>query len=116
MSVNDGSSCSMLWLEPWPHHFNYLADGDTVSDLVNELRQHALMYANEIRKSNAEKCAVHQAYGRIKTLIGNNCPICWLKSEKASALEVTAHAREVDIYKCRECGFSGAFSKMTSTD
>ena len=87
-----------------------------MSDLVNELRQHALMYANEIRKSNAEKSIVHHAYRRIKTLVGNNCPVCWLKSEKSSALEVTAHAREVDIYKCRECGFSGAFSKITLND
>lgn len=93
-----------------------MADEVIVSDLVNELRQHALMYANAVRKSNAEKSVVHHAYGRIKTLVGNNCPICWLKSEKASALEVTSHAREVDIYKCRECGFSGAFSKMASTD
>lgn len=87
-----------------------------MSDLVSELRQHALMYANEVRKSNAEKSVVHPTYGRIKTLVSNNCPIYWLKSEKVSALEVTSHAREVDIYKCRECGFSGAFSKMASTD
>ena len=85
-------------------------------DLVNELRQHALMYANEIRKSNVEKSVVHRAYSRIKTLDGNNCPVCWLKNEKSSALEVTGHARDVDIYKCRECGFSGAFAKMTLND
>lgn len=87
-----------------------------MSDLVDELKQHALMYANEIRKSNAEESIVHHAYSRIKTLVGNNCPVCWVKSEKSSPLEVTAHAREVDIYKCRECGFSGAFSKMPSND
>lgn len=86
-----------------------------MSDLVDELKQHALMYANEIRESNAEKSIVHHAYSRIKTLAGNNCPVCWVKSEKSSPLEVT-HAREVDIYKCRVCGFSGAFSKMPSND
>lgn len=83
-----------------------------MSDLGNELRQHALMCANEIKRLNPDKTdEVERAYDRVKTFAGNICPACWVKDEKAFALEVEAYAIEANYYRCRQCGFSGAFPK-----
>ena len=83
-----------------------------MSDLVDELRQHALMCANDIKRLNPEKSdEVEKAYGRVKTFSGNNCPACWVKDDKSSPLEIEVYANEANIYRCRLCGFDGAFPK-----
>jgi len=83
-----------------------------VSDPVEELRQHALMCANDIKKLNPEKSdEAEKAYGRVKTFSGSNCPACWVKDEKSSSLEIEAYANETNFYRCRVCGFGDVFPK-----
>ena len=83
-----------------------------MSDLIDELRQHALMCANDIKRLNPERAdEVEKAYARVETFSGINCPACWVKDERTSSLEIEATANEANIYKCRQCGFCGAFPK-----
>ena len=83
-----------------------------MSDLIDELRQHALMCANEIKRLNPEKSdEVEKAYDRVRTFSGSICPVCWVKDEKSSALKIETEAYETYYYKCGLCGFGGAFPK-----
>lgn len=83
-----------------------------MSDLVDELRQHALECANDIRRINPENSnGVEKAYSQALSFSGSNCPICWVKDEKSSPLEIEAYGDEENIYRCRLCGFGGAFPK-----
>jgi len=83
-----------------------------MSDLVNELRQYALMCANELKKLNPEKHdEIENAYARVKTFTGNICPMCWVNNEKAFSLEIEAKASEANYYRCKQCEFGGIFPK-----
>lgn len=83
-----------------------------MSDLINELRQHALMCANEIKRLNPEKSnEAEKAYGRVRTFSGSICPVCWVRDEQSSTLNIETYAKETNYYRCRLCGFGGAFPK-----
>lgn len=83
-----------------------------MSDLVNELGQHALMCANEIKRLNPDKSdEVGEAYDRVKVFAGNICPACWVKDAQMFVLEIEAVANKAKCYRCRHCGFSGVFAE-----
>lgn len=82
-----------------------------MSELTEELRQHALKCANNLQRAIPDSDTSLAAYARVKTFSGTNCPACWVMEEHAVKLEVEAHASDTDLYRCRNCGFGGAFPK-----
>lgn len=78
-----------------------------MSDLTDELKQLALMCANDFKRQNPDDSdEVDKAYARVKSFDGVICPVCWVKDGKSISLEVTALASQSNIYKCKLCGFS----------
>ena len=87
-----------------------------MSDLVRELRQHALRCANEIKQQNPDNPdEAAKAYSRASSFAGINCPVCWAKDEKLISLQITASSEpsEVNFYECAACSFDGIFPKPT---
>lgn len=82
-----------------------------MSELIDELRQHALMCANNAQNANPDTDTTRVAYARAKTFTGINCPECWVREEHAFKLEVEAHASDSDLYRCKNCDFEGVFPK-----
>lgn len=80
--------------------------------LINELRQHALMIANEIKRLRPLNVnEIERAYARVKTFDGVKCPKCWVTNEKESELIIDMQANEVNSYKCDQCGFNEILPK-----
>lgn len=77
-------------------------------ELIDELRQHALICANEIKRLNSEESVA--AYARAKTLAGAICPVCCVKNGLNIKLEEDIGANATSLYRCNNCGFYGAFS------
>ncbi len=83
-----------------------------MSKLIDELRQYALMTANQIKvDAGSDEILEQKAYERVKTFAGIICPVCWVKEESKSELEIEAYANESNAYKCKKCGFSSIFPK-----
>src|SRR2546426_12394058 len=90
-----------------------------MNNLNSELKQHALMKANAIRRlhrgTGLEVREAQLAYRRVKEfpLCGNVpiCPLCWVKGWIARSLKQEADSREAVFLKCIHCGFQGVFSK-----
>lgn len=80
--------------------------------LIDELKQHALMAANEIKRQarNGDE-VVALAYERAKLLDAAICPSCWVRKGDRSELELEASATESNIYKCGKCEFFSALPK-----
>ncbi|PTR10498.1 hypothetical protein C8R32_10124 [Nitrosospira sp. Nsp5] len=93
-----------------------------MSDIVNELRQHALICANEIKKWNPDDSnKVERAYGLAEMFAGNHCPTCWVKDEKAMLLTVLTSnfltfRTVTKYYRCGRCKFSCVFPKQQRTE
>ena len=80
--------------------------------LINELQQHALMIANDIKRSRPDdQNAIDLAYARVKTFTGVRCPKCWVADEVDSELKIDAYANEVNSYKCNQCDFNEVLPK-----
>jgi len=81
-----------------------------VSDVVSELREHALMCANEVKRWNPhDSNKVEKAYTLANIFSGHHCPRCWVNDEKAMLLGVLASSLNTNYYRCERCKFSGVF-------
>lgn len=78
---------------------------------IDELRQRALICANEIKRLNSEESVANAAYARAKTLAGAICPDCCVKDGLNIKLEEDVGANATSLYRCNNCDFYGAFSK-----
>ena len=85
-----------------------------MSDVINELRQHALICANEVKRWNPDDSdKVEKAYMLAKVFSGKHCPTCWVKDEKAILLGVRTSGCNTNYYRCERCKFSGVFPVAT---
>jgi hypothetical protein len=83
-----------------------------MSALIEELRQHALMIANEIKRNEKDHERLAEvAYERVKTFDGKVCPQCWVNNGLKSKINIVASANETNSYKCEACSFEGIFPK-----
>lgn len=109
-------------------------------DLIAELKQYALMTANEMKrlqlelktetiepnsplqklkeKIDSDPDSVILAYRRAKNFPADLnallCPVCWVRNGDSLVLYHEAEANESMYLKCNKCGFRGAFPKTTS--
>ena len=79
-----------------------------MSELTDELRQHALMCANKLKRVNPDGSVANAAYARVKTFAGEMCPWCWVSEGLNIKLEIEARATEVEAYCCNKCSFRAA--------
>ena len=87
-----------------------------MAKLVEELRQHALMIANDIRRlHNLDIHNKKAAYQRATSLHSVSCPNCWVKNGETSKLEIDAYANDTNLYICKKCGFNAVLPKAEQT-
>jgi len=93
-------------------YLSVMCKDEAMSELIDELRQHALMCANDIQNSDPDSDASRVAYARVKTFEGINCPKCWVCEQRTIELVIQAHSTNTDFYQCGKCGFSGVFPRV----
>lgn len=90
-----------------------------MSDLLSELRQYALMTANEIKHLQLDSDVATSAYQRAANYPPQPnttpCPVCWVKNEIITPLVRESWSdNNVATFKCGICGFGAALPDNNS--
>lgn len=84
-----------------------------MSGLIEELRQLALMAANDVQWFNkADSDLVSAAYDRVKSLDSIVCPKCLVDEGRTVDLKIEAYALDTNLYVCRKCKFKAVLPKV----
>ena len=89
--------------------------GNAMTEMViNQLKEYAIVTADDmhIDVTGGEFTEeVQSAYQRAMEFSELICPVCWVKDNKASTLNISGKSDSTALYECSICGFNEELEK-----
>ena len=89
--------------------------GNAMTEMViNQLKEYAIVTADDMHIDNTGgefSEEVQSAFQRAMDFSELICPVCWVKDNHVSTLDVSEKSGSTSIYECSKCGFNEELEK-----